>query len=103
MTEFMGTEGTLYIDRGRYEVHPEPRRETLKASELILGEGPRGQDFYKVPDGEVLHLTNWLECIRSRKRPNAPAEAGASAAAAAHLGNVAYRTAKVAKWVDVSG
>ncbi len=23
MIEFMGTEATLYLDRGRYEVHPE--------------------------------------------------------------------------------
>lgn len=108
MTEFMGTEGTLYIDRGRYEVHPEKKRGTrgelqdnpLKPSELILGEGPRGQDFYREPNGEILHLSNWLECIRSRKRPNAPPEVGATAAAAAHLGNIAYRKAKVARWVD---
>ena len=41
MCEFMGSEATLYIDRGRYEVHPE-RRSKLKPSELILGDGPRG-------------------------------------------------------------
>ena len=28
----------------------------------------------------LLHLTNWVECIRTRQRPNAPAEAGVSAA-----------------------
>jgi predicted dehydrogenase len=109
MTEFMGTEGTLYIDRGRYEIHPERKRglrgefmeNPLKSSELILGDGPRGRDFYENPNGEVLHLSNWLECIRTRRRPNAPAEVGAASAAAAHLGNIAYRTAKVAKWADV--
>ena len=109
MTEFMGTEGTLYIDRGRYEIYPERKRgnrgeiveNSLKPAELVLGDGPRGQDFYKNPDGEVLHLTNWLECIRTRERPNVPADAGATAAAAAHLGNIAYRTGKVAKWDSV--
>jgi predicted dehydrogenase len=108
MTEFMGTEGTLYIDRGRYEVHPERKRgykgeyleNPLKLSEYVLGEGPRGRDFYENPDGEMLHLSNWLECIRTRKQPNAPAEAGAIAAAAAHLGNIAFRTGKVAKWSE---
>jgi predicted dehydrogenase len=106
MTEFMGTEATLYIDRGRYEVIPERKRglrgevldNPLKQSELILGEGPRGQDFYKTPDGEALHLSNWLQCVRTRKRPNVPAEEGAKAAAAAHLGNLAFRTGQVAKW-----
>jgi predicted dehydrogenase len=106
MTEFMGTEATLYIDRGRYEVIPERKRGTrgefienpLKPSELVLGDGPRGADFYTTPDGEVLHLSNWLECVRTRKRPHVPAEEGAKAAAAAHLGNRAFRTGQVAKW-----
>lgn len=97
MIEFMGSEATLYCDRGRYEIHPEPGRK-LAYKERILGSGGRGQDFYDVPDGETLHLANWLECIRTRQTPNAPAEAGVSAAAAAHLANRALRTGSVAHW-----
>ena len=96
MLEFMGTNGTLYMDRGRYEIYPERNRRS--AEEWVLGTGKRGQDFYDNPDGELLHLTNWVDCVRSRKRPNAPAEAGVSAAAAAHLGNQAYRSNQVAQW-----
>lgn len=107
MIEFMGRDGTLYIDRGRYELHPEIKRATYNAapepprfaySEWVLGEGPRGADFYKNPDGEVLHLTNWIECVRSRKKPIAPAEAGVGSAAAAHLANGALRSGQVAHW-----
>jgi predicted dehydrogenase len=97
MIEFMGTEGTLYLDRGRYEVIPE-RRSKLEAKSMILGDGPKGADFYETPDGEVLHLTNWLDCIRSRKTPRTPVEAGVSAASAAHLANRALRSAQVAAW-----
>lgn len=97
MIEFMGTEATLYIDRGRYEVIPE-RRSKVKASELILGEGPRGADFYAQPDGETLHLANWVACCRSRQTPTAPAEAGVHAASAAHLANQALRAGEVARW-----
>ena len=97
MLEFMGSEGTLYLDRGRYEVHPE-RDKKLAASELVLGKGPRGADFYLVPDGELLHLANWVECVRSRKKPNAPAEAGVSAASTAHLANLALRSGQTANW-----
>jgi predicted dehydrogenase len=97
MITFMGTEGTLYIDRGRYELTPEGGKGTPE--KLILGSNPRkGADFYDKPDGELLHLTNWVECIRSRKRPNAPAEAGVSAALAAQLGNAAYRSGHVESW-----
>jgi predicted dehydrogenase len=97
MIVFLGTEGTMYIDRGRYELTPEPGKG--KPQEWILGSNPKkGADFYDKPDGELLHLTNWVECIRSRQQPNAPAQAGVSAAAAAHLGNRAYRTGQVATW-----
>jgi predicted dehydrogenase len=96
MLEFMGTDATLYLDRGRYEVHPE--RGKGKYEELVLGTGKRGQDFYDKPDGELVHLTNWVDCVRGRKRPTAPAEAGVSAASAAHLANQALRSGQVATW-----
>ena len=97
MCEFMGTNASLYVDRGRYEIHPE-RNKKIEASELVLGTGNRGADFYDKPDGELLHLTNWIECIRSRQKPTAPAEAGVSSAASAHLANVALRSGQTAKW-----
>src|SRR5690606_22253842 len=98
MLEFMGSEATLYLDRGRYELHPEPGR-SIEYEELVLGGTKRrGADFYDNPDGEYLHLANWVECMRSRENPNAPAEAGVAAVTGAHLGNHAYRCGKLAKW-----
>jgi predicted dehydrogenase len=99
MLEFMGTDATLYLDRGRYELHPEARSKQ-KYEEQVLANGNRGRgrDFYDQPDGELLHLRNWIDCMRTRNRPNAPAEAGVSAASAAHLGNQAFRKGQVAVW-----
>jgi predicted dehydrogenase len=107
MLEFMGTEATLYLDRGRLEVLPERKRDahnrnaqlpTEPEMQWVLGTGPKGADFYDEPDGELLHLSNWLECVRSRQTPLAPVEAGISAASAAHLGNIALRKDTVAHW-----
>ncbi len=97
MLEFMGTNATLYLDRGRYEVHPE-RNSKTPASELVIGKGGHGADFYDEVDGALYHLTNWVECVRSRKEPNAPVAAGVRAANAAHLANQALRTQRVAWW-----
>jgi predicted dehydrogenase len=97
MIEFMGTDATLYLDRGRYEIHPE-RNRRIKASEWVIGRGARGADFYEEPNGELLHLSNWVQCVRSRKKPNCPAEAGVSAASAAHLANLSLRRDQIAKW-----
>ncbi len=99
MAEFMGPDATVYVDRGRYEVHPEGKKGQYE--EWILGTDPhRGRDFYDKPNGELLHLTNWIECVRSRSRPNSPAETGVSAASAAQLGNQAYRSGQVATWKE---
>jgi predicted dehydrogenase len=99
MIEFMGTEGTMYIDRGRFELIPEPRFMKNKPDEMILNKDlPRGRDFYPNPDGELLHLQNWIDAIRNQRQPSAPISAGVSAAAAAHLGNEAYRQNRVAVW-----
>jgi predicted dehydrogenase len=38
------------------------------------------------------HVKNWMECIRSRKEPNAPVEAGYGHAIAVIMTNAAYRT-----------
>jgi predicted dehydrogenase len=96
--EFMGTEGTLYLDRGRLELYPE--RGKGQYEDVVLGTEPtrRGADFYNKPDGELLHLSHWLECVKSRKLPNTPAEAGVGAASAAHLGNQAFRSGQIATW-----
>src|ERR1035438_287856 len=36
------------------------------------------------------HIQNFLDCVKSRKEPNAPVEVGASAVSAPHLANVAF-------------
>jgi len=97
MITFMGSEATMYIDRGRFELVPEPRFKQ-QPEEMILGAGPRGRDFYERPDGELLHLQNWVDAIRNNRQLSAPVEAGVGAAAAAHLGNRAYRENRVAEW-----
>lgn len=38
------------------------------------------------------HVKNWMECIRSRKQPNAPIEAGYQHSIATIMTNAAYRT-----------
>jgi predicted dehydrogenase len=97
---FMGTEANLYVDRGAYILTPELRSKKAKAEQVIIGRDPthRGADFYDVPDGELVHLTNWIESVKTRKPPTAPAEGGVSSASAAHLANMALRNGGVAVW-----
>jgi predicted dehydrogenase len=58
---------------------------------------------------EVSHMRNWMECIRSRKQPNAPIEAGYSHAVALIMSNASLHTGmkatfdKAARQVLVGG
>ena len=40
---------------------------------------------------DIDHMQNFLDCVRSRKTPNAPVEAGIAAAHAGHVANLAMR------------
>ena len=95
MMEFMGKKATLYMDRGRYEIIPES--DEVQAEEWVPGNDQRkGLDFYKEPNGELLHLKNWVECVRTRAQPNCTVEDGVRAANAAHLGNQSFRSSQLA-------
>ncbi len=48
-----------------------------------------------------VRMLNWMECVRSRKQPNAPVEVGYNQSVATIMANAALRTKKMAVF-DVS-
>jgi predicted dehydrogenase len=75
--EICGTQGRLWIDRGRFEFHP-------------AGRGAEPTVVKAYSDLDLDHVTNFLECVQSRKLPNADVLIGHRSAQASHLGNIAY-------------
>jgi len=82
--ELRGDRGTLKIDRERLAFFSE---DSKKGSSRFTPE-PEIQ-VRSLGDGSVSHLRNWLDCIRSRKAPNAPVRVGHLAVRAAHIANAA--------------
>lgn len=78
--EFRGTEATLKLNRSGFSIH---REGVPDGQNPVLAE-------HSVHDGTIVHMENFFECIKSRKEPNAPVEAGVAAARAGHIGNIAY-------------
>jgi len=76
--EFCGTEGKLYIDRGRYEFTPKGRNSKPTVVK------PEGINL------DLDHIQNFLDCVKSRKLPNGDVLIGHRSAQASHLGNIAY-------------
>jgi predicted dehydrogenase len=76
--QFCGTNGKLDIDRNGYTWTPVGRG----AQPVKVQGNPNDLDFQ--------HISNFLDCVKSRKLPNGDALIGHRSAQASHLGNIAY-------------
>jgi predicted dehydrogenase len=97
---FYGTKGTLLADRWGFEIMPE-LAQGRKATEMDRGSLEHfrmKRDEAFTPDSTALHVENFFDCIRSRKRPVADVEFGHQASNVAHLANIAYRTGRKLRW-----
>ena len=52
----------------------------------------------KAGEQERAHLRNFLDCLKSGKRPNADIEEGHKSTSLCHLGNIAYRTGRAVRF-----
>jgi predicted dehydrogenase len=81
--EMCGTEGRLWITRARYEYTAKGSKtptEVVQATQIPNTRDPLTQE----------HVSNFLECVKTRKRPNGDVLIGHRSAQASHLGNLAY-------------
>jgi len=83
---FHGTRGRIGVDRGRlWSDPPSIMARPIAADEVRL--------YYSRS-----HKGNWVDCIRSRRRPIADVEIGCRSVTVCHLGNIAYRLKRPLKW-----
>ena len=83
---FVGTEGTLAVDRPRIGAEP---------SKLL--EEPLPDDAALLPRRKS-HAEDWLQAIRGGEQTTCPVEVGAGSVAICHLLNVAYRLRRKLRW-----
>jgi predicted dehydrogenase len=80
---FVGAEGSIFVDR-----------KTIKGTPAAL--------VAKPPDVRLEvsrnHHQNFLDCVKSRKRPICDVEVGHRSATVCHLGNVAVRLGRKVRW-----
>jgi len=83
--QFHGTKGTLFVDREGWELIPEPE----SATEARKG----GGSVQNEP-----HVRNFLDCVKSRKRPICDLEVGYRTTVTCILGNISYLTGRKLYW-----
>jgi len=85
------------------------------ANDMVTGKSESAIRFYPEkanrPDGSALkgethnqdHMANFVDCVRSRKQPNAPVEIGYRSAVAAHMANLSYRNKRAVTFDEARG
>ncbi len=87
---FIGTEGSLWVDREKIETVPEYLAESSLAKSI-----PK---VHFAQEGHQSHLEDWLNCVATRGDPVCPVEEGHKVATLCHLGNIAIRLARPIVW-----
>jgi predicted dehydrogenase len=83
---FVGETGEIVVNRGHLSSTPETIiKEPLGENDVHLYESPG-------------HQRDWLNCVKSRKRPICDVEIGARSVTVCHLGNLAYWNHRRLKW-----
>lgn len=85
-TEFVGEKGSLFVHRGGIVANPP---ELLKSVEM-----PKLTSRY----ANIAHVNDFIDCIKTRKKPAADISIGHRSATVCHLGNIAVRTGKKIHW-----
>ena len=92
---FIGNNGTLVVDRSRWEIFPEVEGGGAEATYKVAPRPVRNRSGRSDLDR---HMENFVDCIRTRATPNCSVEEGAEVAVTAHLGNIAFRTDSKVHW-----
>ena len=83
---FIGDKGRILVNRGKFQATPE------SIGEEKIPEN--GIHLYKSTN----HVRDFLDCVKTRKRPICDVEIGARSAIVCHLGNLAYWNHRTLKW-----
>lgn len=94
--EFHGTDATMFVDRGGFEVFPETRPGVPGAKHADNRAPAMKMDACN--NDHYDHVRNFLDCMKSRQRPISDIEIGHRSTSVCLLGNVAYRSQRRVMW-----
>jgi predicted dehydrogenase len=104
--KFYGTEGWIFVTRDEMVTPTDPGGKAAVAPKPLVASDPKILDSVIGPDEVHLYQSddqhgNWLECIKSRKAPIAPAEIGHRACSTCLIHHIAMKTKRRLYWYPV--
>ncbi len=88
-TIIYGSEGSVYVDRGGYRLY-DRRGEEIRSN--MSGGSEGGVALGGGGDMTTMHVSNFIEAIRSGEKQNGPIDEGAISTDLTHFANISYRT-----------
>jgi hypothetical protein len=86
--KFIGDEGWVHVNRNRSTFEPESLRDVkIQPGEIDLSAAASGS-----------HYNNFIQCVRSRKDPIAPVEAGHQASYLGMIAEISIRLNRKLQW-----
>lgn len=102
---FYGTEATIYAERIGWEIFPEPETRSLFNRRSPAEPQPSRKRapsvtrmWENVEEPTRAHCANFIDCVRSRRLPNADIEIGHRGTTVALLGNIAMKVGRKLTW-----
>jgi predicted dehydrogenase len=99
---FCGTDGSLILDRGGFEVIPDkvvlPYGIKLAHGDRPLRKIDLKPETAKGVDGQDAHVRNFLDCLKSRALPTCDIEIAQRSTNTCHLGNISYKLGRRLEW-----
>ena len=92
--ELRGTNGALYVNEKSYEIVPEVGGQFQTKKARMQPEKGKAEDG----DLTVQHARNFIDCVKSREKPNADVEIGHRSTTFCHLANIALATKLRLEW-----
>jgi predicted dehydrogenase len=92
--DIFGTKGMLSLTRGGFRIKPEMASKNGKNLKEPLMEPLQADGT----DLVIAHARNFLDCVKTRKKPNADVEEGHLSAVMCHLGNISTRLGRTLRW-----
>ncbi len=108
--EFLGTKGTLRVERSGIEIIPDAniaaddqiprftRKEAVNVNPAPRTTAIKKEGYEQVRDQFVPHVRNFLDCIKSRQQPTSNVESGHQTAVSCHLANIAMKLGRTLRW-----
>jgi predicted dehydrogenase len=90
-TLFHGTKGSLFVDRSLYRILPEPGQDTTEIVEVKSSD-----------NSNVKHWANFLECVKTRQKPNSDIEICYKSTVTCLLANISIRARQRVDWDEAN-